>query len=58
MFALLAIKARRSKMTLNKISAEIPQEQETQVIQYVKDIKSLLPFLVGLNSKDRRRLAK
>jgi hypothetical protein len=45
-------------MLLNKINAEIPQEQETQVIQYVKDIKSLLPFLVGLNSKDRRRLAK
>jgi hypothetical protein len=45
-------------MNLKKISAEIPQEQETQVIQYVKDIKSLLPFLVGLNSKDRRRLAK
>ena len=45
-------------MLLNKISAEIPQEQETQVIQYVKDIKSLLPFLVGLNSKDRIRLAK
>ena len=45
-------------MLLNKINAEIPQEQETQVIQYVKDIKSLLPFLVGLNSKDRIRLAK
>jgi len=45
-------------MNLKKISAEIPQEQETQVIQYVKDIKSLLPFLVGLNSKDRIRLAK
>jgi hypothetical protein len=45
-------------MKPNKISAEIPQEQEIQVIQYVKDIKSLLPFLVGLNSKDRIRLAK
>jgi len=45
-------------MKLNKISAEIPQEQETQVIQYVKDIESLLPFLIGLNSKERMRLAK
>jgi hypothetical protein len=45
-------------MTLNKISAEIPQEQETQVIQHVKDIGSLLPFLIGLNSKERMRLAK
>ena len=45
-------------MLLNKINAEIPQEQEAQVIQYVKDIKSLLPFLKGLNSKDRIRLAK
>ena len=45
-------------MTLNKISAEIPQEHETQVLQYVKDIESLLPFLVGLNSKARIRLAK
>ena len=45
-------------MNLKKISAEIPQEQETQVLQYVKDIESHLPFLVDLNSKERIRLAK
>lgn len=45
-------------MTLNKISAEVAQEQETQAIQYVKDIKSLLPFLIGLNSEDRVKMAK
>jgi hypothetical protein len=44
---------RKFSMTLNKISAEVPQEQETQAIQYVKDIKSLLPFLIGLNSEER-----
>ena len=45
-------------MILNKISAEVPQEQETQALQYVKDIKSLLPFLIGLNMDERIRMAK
>jgi hypothetical protein len=45
-------------MILNKISAEVPQEQETQALQYVKDIKSLLPFLIGLNMEERIRMAK
>jgi hypothetical protein len=45
-------------MTLNKISAEVPQEQETQVLQLVKDAKTNLDFLVDLSSEERRRLAK
>jgi len=45
-------------MLLNKISAEIPQEQETQVIQSIKDAKAGLDFLVDLSSVQRVRLAK
>ena len=33
----LKLTKRSVKMTLNKIRAEIPQEQETQVVQHVKD---------------------
>jgi hypothetical protein len=45
-------------MTLNKISAEIPQETENQIIQQIKDAKTALAFMVALSSEERVRLAK
>jgi hypothetical protein len=45
-------------MSLNKISAEIPQETVTTVIQSIKDAKDSLPFLVDLTDEERTRLAK
>jgi hypothetical protein len=45
-------------MSINNISAEIPQETETSVIQSIKDAKNLLPFLVDLTIEERLRLAK
>ncbi len=43
-------------MTLNKISAEIPQETENTIIQSIKDAKGELPFLVDLTNEERIRL--
>jgi hypothetical protein len=45
-------------MIPNKISAEVPQEQETQVIQLVKEARTSLDFLVDLPSVERVRMAK
>jgi hypothetical protein len=45
-------------MTLNKISAEIPQETENTIIQSIKDAKGELPFLVDITNEERIRLAK
>jgi hypothetical protein len=45
-------------MKLNKISAVVPPEQETQVIKHIKDAKVNLDFLVNLNSQQRIRMAK
>ena len=41
-----------------KISAVLPPETESKVIQLVKEIKSTLDFLVNLDSESRVRLAK
>jgi hypothetical protein len=46
------------KMSLNNISAEIPQETENTIIQSIKDTKDALPFLVDLTNEERIRLAK
>jgi len=45
-------------MILNKISAVITQEQESQVIKLIKEARSVLDFLVSLTSIVRIRLAK
>ncbi|MCI0470599.1 MAG: hypothetical protein L0Y73_02970 [Candidatus Aminicenantes bacterium] len=45
-------------MKLNKISAEVSQESESQVVQHVKDCLALLPFLVQLSKEERSRLGK
>lgn len=45
-------------MSLNKIDAELTQENEDLVIQYVGDARALLDFLVGLPTKEIRRMAK
>ena len=45
-------------MILNKISAVITQEQESQVIKLIKEARDILDFLVSLNSNLRIRLAK
>ena len=45
-------------MVLNKIDAEITQENETQVLQHIDDIRSVLGFLVGLPVEEKRRLSK
>ena len=45
-------------MNLNKISAVITQEQESQVIKLIRDARAILAFLVSLTSLIRIRLAK
>lgn len=45
-------------MDLNKISAELTQEQEAQIMKLIKEVKEALPFLVNLSSDERKRLAK
>jgi len=45
-------------MILNKISAVITQEQESQVIKLFKEARTILGFLVSLTSIVRIRLAK
>ncbi|NIM16289.1 MAG: hypothetical protein GTO45_30195 [Candidatus Aminicenantes bacterium] len=45
-------------MSVNKISAEVPQETENNVIQLIKDAEAQLPFLRDLPSEERIRLAK
>ena len=45
-------------MILNKISAVITQEQESQVIKLFKEARSVLDFLVNLTSIVWIRLAK
>lgn len=45
-------------MTMNKISAEIPQENETLVQQHLTDTATLLDCLVNLTPEERMRMAK
>jgi hypothetical protein len=45
-------------MITNKIDVEVTAEKEAQVIQYIKDGRAQLDFLVGLSKKEIRRLAK
>lgn len=45
-------------MSLNKIDVEVTQETETQAIQGVREVRSLLGFLVGLPAKEKLRLPK
>jgi hypothetical protein len=45
-------------LTFNKIDAEVTQETETQVIQGVRDVQSLLDFLIALPDDEKKRLAK
>ena len=45
-------------MKLNRVNAVVPQEQEQQVIQHIKDARASLDFLVNLNSDQRVRMAK
>jgi len=45
-------------MSLNKIDVEVTPESEAQVIQYVRDGRALLDFLIGLSAKEKRRLPK
>ena len=45
-------------MFLNKIDAEITQENEDQVKQHIGGIRTVLDFLVGLPVEEKRRLAK
>ena len=45
-------------MYLKKLNAEIPQETESQVIQHIKEARTLLPFLVDLPIDERIRMVK
>ena len=45
-------------MILNKISAAVSQEQESQVINLLKEARAILAFLVSLTSNVRIRLSK
>ena len=45
-------------MILNKIDAEITQENEDQVLQHIGGIRTNLDFLVGLPAEDKKRLTK
>lgn len=45
-------------MSLNKISAVVSQEQESQIINHIKDARNILGFLVNLTSKQRIRMSK
>lgn len=45
-------------MILNKIDAEITQENEDQVLQHIGGIRTVLSFLVGLPVEDKKRLSK
>jgi len=45
-------------MNLNKISAEVPQETEAQVVKHIKDALTQLPFLIQLSKLERIRMAK
>ena len=45
-------------MILNKINAEITQENEDQVQQHIGGIRTNLDFLVGLPAEDKKRLTK
>jgi len=47
-----------NKMILNKIDAEITQENEDQVLQHIGGIRTNLGFLVGLPAEDKKRLTK
>ncbi len=45
-------------MSLKEFSLEVTTETENQVIQHLKEVESLLPFLVDLSVEERIRLAK
>ncbi|MCP5109142.1 MAG: hypothetical protein GY950_37525 [bacterium] len=45
-------------MILNKIDVEVTQENESLVIQHIRDGRSVLDFLIGLPKKEKRRLPK
>lgn len=45
-------------MKSNKVSAVIPQEKESKIIQSIKDAKASLDFMVNLTSEQRVRMAK
>lgn len=45
-------------MITNRIDVEVTAEKEAQVIQFIKDGRAQLDFLVGLSKKEIRRLAK
>ncbi|MGD2090915.1 MAG: hypothetical protein PVH61_32375 [Candidatus Aminicenantes bacterium] len=45
-------------MNLNKISAVITQEQETQIKQLIKNARKILSFLVNLSSEERIKKTK
>lgn len=45
-------------MQKNQISAELTQENETLVLQYINDASTVMDFLVELTTDERKRLAK
>ncbi|UCH97274.1 MAG: hypothetical protein JSV88_10595 [Candidatus Aminicenantes bacterium] len=45
-------------MTLNRIHAQLTKEDENMAIQKLKEIESLLPFMVNLSTEERVTLPK
>lgn len=45
-------------MSVNKISAAVPQDAENSVIQKVKEVRELLPFLIDLPKDERLRMSR
>lgn len=45
-------------MSLNKVSAVVTPEQETQVTGHITDARSILDFLLTLSSQERLRMPK
>jgi hypothetical protein len=45
-------------MQINRLSAEIPQEVEDQLVQDIEEKRKKLPFLIDLSAEERRAMPK